>query len=106
MVAQGEEATVQEEACEDLHHQDGTVADEVDDLRMDLRCKVSRQWVAERLLQDTTTTTTTTFTTKDHHPVSNHHMAEHLRLVRDHHCQLAKPLRWTTVQERLQQTMD
>ena len=102
MVAQEEEATVQEEACEDLHHQDGTVAD-VDDLRMDLRCKVSHQWDAERLLQDTTTTT---FTTKDHHPVSNHHMAEHLRLVRDHHCQLAKPLRWTTAQERLQQTMD
>ena len=102
MVAQEEEATVQEEACEDLHHQDGTVADEVDDLRMDLQCKASRQWVEERLLRDTTTATSTI---KGHRPVNSHPMAEDHRLVRGHRCQLDKPSKWTTAQARPQQTL-
>jgi hypothetical protein len=102
-VLQEEEATDQGVACEDLHHQDGMVADEVDDLRMDLQCKVSSQWVAERLRQDTTTTTSTT---KGRRPVSSHRMAELHRLVRGHRCQSAKPSRWTTAQVHLRQTTD
>lgn len=101
MAAREEEATDQEEVCADLRRRDGTVVDEADDLRMDLQCKASRQWVEERLLRDTTTATSTT---KGHRPVNSHHMAEDHRLVRGHRCRLDKPSKWTTAQARLQQT--
>ena len=92
------------EVCEGLHHQDGMVVDEVDDLRMDLQCKASRQWAEERLPQDTTTTT---FTVKDHRSVNSRRMAEHHPLVKGHHSRLDRLLKWTIVQARLlQQTMD
>lgn len=95
-----QEAMVQEEVCGVLHRQVGMEVDVVGDLQM-----VS-QWVVVFLLQDTTTTTT--FTTKDHRLANRRHMAGAHRLaqcLQCHPCQLAKPLRWITVQAHLRTIM-